>query len=57
MRHTWWWSEAKLAIDFTYKPECFSARLGDYWILYFDLGLRTRIAFIQVYGGCVYIIK
>ena len=23
------------------KPECFSERLGNYWTLYFDLGLRT----------------
>ena len=25
----------------TNKPECFDERLGDYWPLYFDLGLRT----------------
>ena len=23
------------------KHECFSDRLGDYWTLYFDLGLKT----------------
>ena len=25
------------------KPEYFSQRMGDYWPLYFDLGLKTRI--------------
>ena len=23
------------------KPECFSERLGDYWLFYIDMGLRT----------------
>ena len=24
------------------KPKCFSKRLCDHWVLYFDLGLRTK---------------
>ena len=32
----------KVIILMTNMLECFSERLGDYWPLYFDLGLRTR---------------